>query len=199
MQIAIATRNKKKIEEIKMITEGMPISLLSLDDFPGCPEVEETEDTFEGNAVLKSKAVSAFTKTPALSDDSGLVVDSLGGKPGVLSARYAGDNASDADNLNKLLLELKDIPKERRTARFVCVVALSMPDGATETFEGTVEGVIGFEPIGRKGFGYDPVFYPEGHDRTFAEMTQDEKNSMSHRGRALLKLREFLKTTNIAM
>lgn len=188
MQLVVATRNKKKMEEIRRILAGLDVTLYSLDDFPGCPEVEETEDTFEGNAVLKARAVAAFTGRPALADDSGLEVFALTGEPGVRSARYAGDDATDADNVRKLLSELADTPDYMREARFVCVVALAGPDGAVETFEGTADGVIGRRPVGESGFGYDPVFYPKGHERTFAQMGAAEKDGMSHRGRALQKL-----------
>lgn len=192
MQLVIATRNRKKIEEISRILEGMDVTLLSLDDFPGCPEAEETEDTFAGNAALKARAVAGFTGRAALADDSGLEVYALGGEPGVRSARYAGDEATDRDNVAKLLSELADTPDQMREARFVCVIALALPDGTMETFEGAVEGTIGWKPLGEWGFGYDPVFYPKGHDRTFAQMSPEEKDSMSHRGRALEKLREYL-------
>lgn len=192
MHLVVATRNQKKIEEIRRMLEGLDVTLYSLDDFPGCPEVEETEDTFEGNAVLKARAVAEFTGRPALADDSGLDVFALRGEPGVRSARYAGDDATDADNVRKLLSELSDTPDYMREARFVCVVALAEPDGTVETFEGRAEGVIGKKPQGESGFGYDPVFYPKGHDRTFAQMSPSEKDGMSHRGRALEKLAKRL-------
>lgn len=166
--------------------------LVSPDDFPGCQEVEETEESFEGNALKKALAVAAFTGLPALADDSGLEVDALGGAPGVRSARYAGEGASDAENVEKLLHEMRGVPDEKRGARFVCVIALAQPDGRAEIFRGGVEGRIGGTPAGIGGFGYDPVFYPEGHGRTFAEMSPKEKDSMSHRGRALGKLRAYL-------
>lgn len=194
MQLVIASRNNRKIEEIRRILKGLDITLYSLQDFPGCPEVEETEETFTGNAALKAKAVAAFTGRAALADDSGLEVYALGGEPGVKSARYAGEQADDRENVAKLLSELSDTPDHMREGRFVCVVALAYPDGKLVTFEGAVEGSIGRKPLGRTGFGYDPVFYPKGHDRTFAEMSPDEKDSMSHRGRALLKLRDYLES-----
>jgi XTP/dITP diphosphohydrolase len=194
MHLVIATRNKKKIEEIRRILEGLDVTLYSLDDFPGCPEVEETDDTFEGNAALKAKAVAEFTGRAALADDSGLEVFNLHGEPGVRSARYAGENATDADNVKKLLKELFEAPDYLRGARFVCVIALATPGGELRTFAGTVEGRIGTKPAGDSGFGYDPVFYPEGHDRTFAQMSPAEKDGMSHRGRALQKLREYIES-----
>ena len=189
-EVVVATRNSKKVAEIGRILDGTAVGLRDLGEFPGCPEVEETEDSFEGNALKKAREVAAFTGLPALADDSGLVVDALDGAPGVFSARYAGEDADDMDNNRKLLKELEGVPEERRTARFVCVIALSVPGGGEHVFEGRVEGRIGHESRGATGFGYDPLFVPEGHERTFAEMSGEEKDSMSHRGRALRKLRE---------
>ncbi len=191
-ELVIATRNKKKIEEIRRILEGLQVTLYSIDDFPGCPEVEEDADTFEGNAVKKAVAVARFTGKPAFADDSGLEVYALNRAPGVFSARYAGPDADDHKNRGKLLLEMTGIEKDRRGARFVCLVALAFPDGKVEIFEGFVEGRIGTAPRGSNGFGYDPVFYPTGHDRTFAEMRADEKDALSHRGMALKKLRGYI-------
>ncbi len=194
MDIVLATRNKKKIEEIRRITAGLPINVLSLDDFPHCPEVVEDQSTFEGNAVKKAVAVSRCAGKTALADDSGLEVDALGGAPGVYSARYAPDAAdgNDPRNYQKLLKELQTTPDQRRNARFVCCLALARPDGSVKTFFGYAEGCIGSEARGQKGFGYDPVFIPAGFDRTFAEMTAEEKDSLSHRGKALEKVAEFL-------
>lgn len=191
-ELVIATRNRKKIEEIKRILDGMPVTLYTLNDFPGCPEVVEDADTFEGNAVKKAVAVARYSKKPAIADDSGLEVYALNNAPGVLSARYAGTRTDDRRNLEKLLLDMREIEESRRGARFVCSIALAFPDGGGETFHGFVEGRIGGQPKGFNGFGYDPVFYPEGHDRTFAEMGDDEKDALSHRGMALNKLRSRL-------
>ena len=195
MDIVLATRNKKKVEEIRRITAGLPIAVLSLDDFPGCPDVVEDRDTFEGNATKKAAEVARFTGKPALSDDSGLEVDALGGAPGVYSARYAPDAESGNDQKNylKLLRDLADIPAESRTARFVCCIALALPAGEVRTFFGHAEGRIGQEAKGKQGFGYDPVFVPRGFDRTFAEMGPNEKDSLSHRGKAIEKLADFLR------
>jgi XTP/dITP diphosphohydrolase len=170
--------------------------VLSLDDFPDCPDVVEDRDTFEGNATKKAIEVAACTGKPALADDSGLAVDALGGAPGVYSARYDPDaeSGNDPKNYHKLLNDLKNIPPEERTAQFVCCLALAYPDGRTRTFFGHSRGRIGYEPRGAKGFGYDPIFIPEGFDRTFAEMTAEEKDALSHRGKALQKLAEFLHT-----
>lgn len=192
LELVIATTNRKKVEEIKRILEGVPVTLFTLDDFPGCPEVEEDANTFEGNAVKKAVAVARYAGRPAIADDSGLEVYALNGAPGVLSARYAGAGADDKRNREKLLLVLEGIEEGKRGARFVCCVALAFPNGRVETFHGFVEGRIGMEPKGVSGFGYDPVFYPKGHDRTFAEMDADEKDALSHRGEALRNLRAYL-------
>jgi len=194
MNIVLATRNKKKIEEIKRIVRDMPVMLYTLDDFPGCPEVEEDGKTFEENAVKKARAVSKYANMPALADDSGLEVYALAGTPGVLSARYAGEGADDKRNYEKLLYELKSVSDDNRGARFVCCIALAFPDGKVETFMGHAEGRIGREPKGANGFGYDPVFYPKGHERTFAEMPDGEKDVLSHRGVALGRVHDFLKS-----
>ena len=193
MEIVLATRNKKKIEEIRRITADLAITILSLDNFPDCPETVEDRDTFEGNATKKAVEVCQCTGKPALADDSGLEVDALNGAPGVYSARYAGGgNTNDIKNYEKLLAELKDVPDEKRGAQFVCCMALAFPEGTTKTFIGYAKGCIGHEPKGKTGFGYDPVFIPENRKNTFAEMTGEEKDSLSHRGKALEKLAEFL-------
>lgn len=196
-EIAVATRNNKKMDEIRRMLEGSGITPLSLDEADPkgqCPEVVEDAPDFRGNALKKAREASRCTGRAALADDSGLVVDALGGAPGVHSARYAGPRATDADNNSKLLLELAGQPPADRSARFVCVLALVMPAGSAGSdrsdrqemfFEGTVEGHIAGEPQGENGFGYDPLFVPTGHTRSFAEMTEQEKDSMSHRGRAL--------------
>lgn len=194
MEIVLATRNKKKVEEIRRITAELPITVLSLGDFPDCPETVEDRDTFEGNAVKKASEVCARTGKPALADDSGLEVNALGGAPGVYSARYAdGAGGNDVRNYEKLLFELKDVPDEKRGAQFVCCMALAFPDGAVKTFFGIAKGRIEREPKGKTGFGYDPVFIPEGHKRTFAEMSGEEKDILSHRGKAIEKLADFIK------
>jgi XTP/dITP diphosphohydrolase len=194
MEIVLATRNKKKIEEIKRITADLPITVLSLADFPQCPETVEDRDTFQGNALKKAEDVCRCTGKAALADDSGLEVDALNGAPGVYSARYSGGTGEGQDirNNEKLLDELKNVPDDRRQARFVCCIALAFPDGTYSTFFGYAEGCINHEPKGKTGFGYDPVFIPEGHKRTFAEMTAEEKDLISHRGKALVKMNEFL-------
>jgi XTP/dITP diphosphohydrolase len=193
MEIVLATRNKKKVEEISRILEGAPITILTLDDFPSCPEVEEDEPTFRGNAIKKAVAIAQYTGRAAVSDDSGIEVDALNGEPGVYSARYAGEGAGDKANLDKLLQNLKGVPAGQRGGRFVCVIAFALPDGRVETFEGIVEGTVGEKPAGSGGFGYDPAFYPMGHDRSFGEMAPDEKDALSHRRIALDKLCRRLK------
>jgi XTP/dITP diphosphohydrolase len=194
MEIVLATRNKKKVEEIKRVIRDMPITILTIDDFPGCPEVEEEGDTFQENAVKKAIAVAHYTGKPSLADDSGLEVYMLNNAPGILSSRYSGENADDSKNIEKLLHEMRSIIDEKRNARFVCCLALAFPDGRLEIFAGQAEGKIGREQKGSYGFGYDPIFYPKGHDRTFAEMTADEKDSLSHRGKALREFQEYLKS-----
>ncbi len=194
MEIVLATRNKKKIEEIRRIAADLPITVLSLDDFPDCPETVEDRDSFEGNATKKATEVCRCTGKPALADDSGLEVDALGGAPGIYSARYAGGagGSNDVRNYEKLLDELKNTPDEKRGARFVCCIAISFPDGTEKTFFGYAKGRISRDPRGKTGFGYDPVFIPEGYKVTFAEMAGDEKDALSHRGKAIEKVAEFL-------
>ena len=193
MDIVLATRNKKKIEEIKRITDGMAISIFTLEDFPWCPDVEEDGATFEENAVKKAVTVAGYTGKPALADDSGLEVYALNGAPGTLSARYAGAGTDDRKNIEKLLYEMRSFVGEKRGARFVCCIALALPDGRVSTFYGHSEGSIGTEPKGLDGFGYDPVFYPVGYDRTFAEMSGGEKDAISHRGKALIDVQRYLR------
>ncbi len=197
MDIVLASRNKKKIGELKHIIESSgiagdeSINILTPDDFPACGEVEEDGITFEANAAKKARYIAECSGLISIADDSGIEVDALDGAPGVYSARYAGEDADDRANLEKMLHEMKDVPEENRQGRFVCCIAL-VSGGEVKTFMGYVEGVIGTEKRGENGFGYDPVFYPEGHSRTFAEMSNEEKHSMSHRGRALGELQKHL-------
>jgi len=193
MTIVLATRNKKKVEEIRRIFSGYDIEFLTVDSFPGCPDVEEDGKTFRQNAVKKAVHVAKFSGCPAIADDSGLEVRALGNAPGVFSARYAGDGANDRRNLNKLLREMKSLEAEQRNARFACCIAFALPDGRYKTFTGYTKGSIGKKPRGFNGFGYDPVFYPEGSGRTFAEMSDAEKDALSHRGKALRRLYVYLK------
>ncbi|MGD0282837.1 MAG: RdgB/HAM1 family non-canonical purine NTP pyrophosphatase [Dissulfurispiraceae bacterium] len=195
MEIVLATRNRKKVEEISRIFKG--ILLLTLDDFPSCPEVEEDADTFEGNAVKKALTIARCTGRAAIADDSGLEVYALNYAPGVLSARYAGPDADDRANNEKLLGEMKQLPDEKRGGRFVCCIAFALPDGTVRTFTGFAEGTIGNRITGGSGFGYDPLFYPKGYSKTFAEMLPEEKDSLSHRKMALSQLKSFLEASLI--
>lgn len=193
MEIVLATRNKKKIEEIKRILYDLPVTILSLEDFQGCPEIHENGVSFEENAIKKALAIAQYVQKPALADDSGLEVYALNKAPGVLSARYAGEEANDRKNIEKLLYEMRFFEGEKRKARFVCCIAIVFPNENIHTFYGYTEGMIGKEPKGNRGFGYDPVFYPEGSERTFAEMSDEEKDEISHRGRALEEFRKYIK------
>jgi len=196
MNIILATTNKKKIEEIRNIFKDVGIfldNIFTLKDFPEYSDVVEDGETFEANAVKKAKTIAGRTGITAIADDSGLEVDALGGAPGVFSARYAGEPSDDNKNIEKLLKEMELFSDEKRTARFVCCIALATPDGDVKIFFGYVEGMIGREPRGENGFGYDPIFYPQGYDRTFAEMDEDEKNAISHRGQAIRELQKYLK------
>lgn len=195
MTIVLATRNKKKVEEISRIFEGYDICFVAVDSFPGCPEVEEDGKTFRQNAVKKAVHIARYTGCPAIADDSGLEVKALGRAPGVFSARYAGEDSNDRKNLMKLLGQMRGLKGEDRQARFVCCIALALPDGKCKTFTGYAEGRIAKKPKGFNGFGYDPVFYPSGRRRTFAEMSDAEKDAISHRGKALGRLCIYLKNT----
>ncbi len=197
MEIVLATRNKKKVEEIKRILSGMDVNVLSLEDFPFCPEVHEDAETFEGNAIKKALLIARCTGKIAVADDSGLEVYALNGAPGVRSARYAGEIADDLSNIKKLLKEMEGVEDENRGARFVCCIAIAFPDGLIETFWGYVQGRIIREQKGERGFGYDPIFIPEGYDETFAEMSPELKDAISHRGKALKGLKEYLAKLSI--
>ncbi|MCF7741023.1 MAG: XTP/dITP diphosphatase [Candidatus Marinimicrobia bacterium] len=192
MKIVIASGNKDKIAEIKSIFKESDFTFLTLDDFSDCPEVIEDGNNLFENALKKAKEISEFTGLPAISDDTGLEVDALDGRPGVYSARYAGENATYSDNVDKLLSEMNGIPAQQRTARFRTVCVFFNGENIVHA-EGKVEGQIITERRGDKGFGYDPVFYIEEQDKTFAELDKDEKNEISHRGKALKNLHELLK------
>lgn len=192
MKIVLATANKGKIKELKDLLAPMEVEVLSISDFPGLALPPEAGSTFEENALEKARFVARFTRLPALADDSGLVVDALGGRPGVYSARYAGEAATDEDNYMELLRELDGVSAEKRTARFVCVAAFVEPGGEEATFEGDFEGVISQAPSGEGGFGYDPVFFVPERGKTAAQMTMEEKNSMSHRAKALGKFKKYI-------
>ncbi|MBP0961854.1 MAG: XTP/dITP diphosphatase [Oscillospiraceae bacterium] len=185
MKVILASNNKHKLEEIKKILTPLGYDVVSQAEAGVDIDVEETGTTFEENAALKAQAVYDLTKTAVISDDSGLEVDFLGGAPGVYSHRYAGENATDADRCAKLLSELNGVETAKRTARFVCVLCFIDDKGEKLVIRGTVEGIIGTEPKGENGFGYDPVFMYG--DRSFAELSSEEKNTVSHRADALKK------------
>mgnify|MGYP006287864803 FL=1 len=189
-RIAIATRNAHKVHEIRAICAEWPVTFVDADD--RWPVVEEIGATYLENAFLKARAVAAATGLPALADDSGIEVDALGGAPGPRSARYAGEDASDAENLRALLAAIAGVPAVGRTARYRCVVVLCEPDGRELIAEGTCEGTLAARPRGEGGFGYDPAFVPAGWDVTLAELPPGEKDRISHRGRALRALRRAL-------
>jgi len=192
LQLVLATNNKGKIKEIRQLLSDLPITILSADDFLEFPDVEETGTTFVANALLKANGIAEFCDLPALADDSGLEVDALDGAPGVYSARYAGENGDAVKNNDKLIKELKNVPEGQRTARFKCVIAINWGDGTTDTVEGSVEGIIAEDIAVGNGFGYDPVFYYPPAKKRFSEMTMEEKNAVSHRGKALQKARELI-------
>jgi XTP/dITP diphosphohydrolase len=197
-KLLIATTNKGKIAEITALLADLPYEVVGLNSLSqALSEVEEKGATFAENALLKAECYHAQTGWLTLADDSGLVVDALGGRPGVHSARYAGAGASDADKVAKLLAEMKDVPAPERTARFVCVIAL-VGQGVRETFTGQCEGAIAAAPRGTGGFGYDPVFVASGSERTFAELTRAEKAAVSHRGHALQQVRDWLNKSGLA-
>jgi XTP/dITP diphosphohydrolase len=189
MQLLLATRNKDKIKEIRQALADLPLTILTCDDFLDFPDIEETGATLEENAILKAKGIYQHSGFPSLADDSGLEVDYLKGAPGVYSSRFAGPGCTYDDNNRKLLQELKGVPAEKRTARFRTVIAIAWSISDIDVVEGRVEGVIAAEKAGNSGFGYDPVFYYPPVAKTFAQMTLEEKNAVSHRGRALLAAR----------
>lgn len=195
-ELVVATTNPGKLREIQEALDLPGLAIVSLAEFPGAPEVIEDGETFLDNALKKALAIAQYTGKPALADDSGLCVDALGGAPGVFSARYAGEGATDESNNQKLLAALAGVPRERRTARFVCVIAVAVPDGAAIFSEGTAEGLVLEEPRGEGGFGYDPLFHSPELGAGFGEVTGGDKLKVSHRGRALrelsLKLADWL-------
>jgi XTP/dITP diphosphohydrolase len=192
-RLLAASRNAKKLEELRRILAGAGVEVLGLDEVDPYPEAPETGATFEDNAVAKAREAVAATGLPAVADDSGLAVSALNGMPGVLSARWAGTAKNDAANLNLVLEQLADVPDERRTARFVCATALVLPDTTEIIVRGEWPGRLVREPRGTNGFGYDPIFVPEGGTRTAAEMPAEEKDAVSHRGRALRLLLPHLR------
>jgi XTP/dITP diphosphohydrolase len=191
MKFVLATRNSHKATELKRILEELDLDceLLTVADFPDSPEVEETESTFEGNALLKARALAKFTGLAAIADDSGICVDALDGSPGVLSARWSGATENiDQANLDLVLEQTKSVVPENRGAKFVCAAVAVFPDGKELVSLGEMAGSLLTAPIGENGFGYDPIFVPTGYSKTTAEMTGPEKDAISHRGKALNQL-----------
>ena len=189
-RLVLATRNAHKVDELRRILaeSDLDVDLLGVDAFPGVPDVAETGTTFAENSLLKAHAVAAATGLPSVADDSGLCVDVLGGMPGVFSARWSGGHGDDRSNLELVLAQIEDVPDDRRAAHFACAAALALPDGVERVVEGRLSGSLIRAPRGSNGFGYDPVFVPEGEVRTTAEMSPAEKNAISHRGRAFRAL-----------
>jgi XTP/dITP diphosphohydrolase len=191
-ELLVASGNKGKLREFAELLKGVVEVILSPADFPGLPEVEEDGASFEENAIKKARSAALFTGRPVLADDSGLSVEFLGGRPGVYSARYAGEGAGDADNNALLLRELAGVPAQERGAAFHCVIALCLPDGSCQTFDGSLPGVILEAPRGTGGFGYDPLFLVPEYGQTFSELPLEIKNAISHRGRAMQLLKAAL-------
>jgi XTP/dITP diphosphohydrolase len=194
-KLVIASRNDHKIQEMRRILEqvGLDIELVGTAEFPDLPDVEETGSTFAANAMLKARAVSEFTGLPAVGDDSGLCVDALNGMPGILSARWSGTHGNDQANLELLLAQISQVPSDRRGASFICAAAYVHPDGTEFVVEGQMSGTLIDAPVGTNGFGYDPIFVPQGHQITSAQMSAELKDSISHRGKALVALADQLK------
>jgi len=185
--IVLATRNSHKLAELHRILEasGLDIELLGAAAFPDLPDIPETESSFAGNALLKAREIARLTGLPAVADDSGLCIDALNGMPGILSARWSGRHGDDVANLQLVLGQLSDTPDRRRAGAFYCAAAIALPDGTERVVEGSIEGTIIREARGTGGFGYDPIFVPLGRTQTLAELPAEEKDAISHRGRAL--------------
>ncbi len=192
-KLLLATNNQAKVREYKSLLKGLPYKLVTLSDQGITTVVDEVGKSLEENARLKAKALADESHLLAMADDSGLEVDALGGEPGPLSARYAGEGASDTERINYLLARLEGVPWEKRTARFRCVIAIAIPDGEVQICHGECPGFIAFAPRGEHGFGYDPVFYLPELDKTMAELPMALKNQISHRGQAASKACQVLK------
>ncbi len=192
--LVLATGNRDKQNEITALLSDLEITILTLQDFPGAPSIIEDGATCEENALKKARGIADFTKQLTLADDTGLEVEALGGRPGVYAARYAGEEASYDDNCQKLLRELNDVPSGQRQARFLTVIAVADSSGNSDVVEGSLAGEISTENRGRGGFGYDPVFFLPDEGKTLAEISAEHKNRISHRGLALQKAKELLKT-----
>lgn len=191
-KLLLATKNPAKEREYLLLLQGIDYEIVTLADVGIDQVVSETGKTLEENAALKAKAYASLSNLIALADDSGLEVDALGGEPGALSARFAGEGASDKERIDYLLVKLSGVPGEERAARFVCVIAIASPEGDVKLCRGACGGIIAFEPKGENGFGYDPIFYLPELGRTMAELSVEEKNEISHRGQAARKARRIL-------
>ncbi|WP_010651073.1 XTP/dITP diphosphatase [Oceanobacillus massiliensis] len=192
-QIIIATKNAGKAKEFREFFSKYGIEAVSLLDMEqDIPDIEETGSTFEENAALKAEQISLLLNKPVLADDSGVMIDALDGRPGLYSARYAGEPKDDQANIDKVLKEMKEVPEQSRTARFICVLAVAVPGEETIFRKGLCEGKITFAEKGEKGFGYDPIFVPEGFDSTMAEIPSDTKNRISHRKNAINQLENWI-------
>ena len=190
VQLVLATRNAKKLAELDRLlaSAGLDVEILGSDAFSDLPEIEETGSTFAENSLIKARAVAAHTGLIAIADDSGLCVDALDGQPGIYSARWAGPGATDESNLDLVLEQIRDVERAQRTAHFACAAALVLPSGQEYVVQGQVNGVLLTQRRGAGGFGYDPIFLPDGFDITTAEMTSDQKDAISHRGQAMRAL-----------
>ena len=191
-ELVLATRNRHKVEELVALLGGLGIRIRTLDEFPHAPEVVEDGITCEANAVKKARAIAEFTGLPAMADDTGLEVDALGGRPGVYAARYAGEGATYEDNCRKLLQELAGVPRERRTARFLTVAAITLPSDEVKVAQGLLDGVIAEEASGTLGFGYDSLFFVPELGKTLAQLSADHKNRISHRAKAFIQAKDLL-------
>ena len=193
LEVIVATQNRGKVREIKKVLKGLGFRIVSLNDFSGVPQIEEDGKSFLENALKKARFYSKYFGSLTLADDSGLEVDVLKGRPGVYSARYAGERASTRENNRKLLKEMEAVPLSKRGARFKCVLAVVSPEGKEVVVEGSCRGRIGFKEVGKKGFGYDPLFVLPSYGKTMAQLSVEKKNRISHRGKALRKLRRIIK------
>ena len=194
LEVIVATWNRGKIREIREVLKGLGLRIYALSDFPNVPEIEENGKSFAENALKKARFYSRHIGKLTIADDSGLEVNSLKGLPGIYSARYVREGASSQENNQKLLREMKDVPISKRGARFKCIIAVVSPDGREAIAQGECKGRIGFKEKGKKGFGYDPLFILPKYGKTMAELSLEAKNRISHRGKALRKIRKIIKT-----
>jgi len=198
-ELVLATRNHNKVTELVALLGDQGITIRTLDEFPDAPDVIEDGNTCEANAVKKARIIAEFTGLPAVADDTGLEVEALGGRPGIYAARYAGEDATYEDNCRKLLRELKGVPREQRSARFLTVAAIALPADGVRVAQGTLDGVIVEEASGTLGFGYDPVFLIPALGKTLAQLSADQKNAISHRAKASAKVRDILRASMVSV